>query len=304
MKTPAARPSAVFFLFILSIAATPLARPAVSGEIATLIGIKRFTIASPAMDYYQSLDVLLYQRLNFEILPHGVTPFLIQDTVPQECIAIATGSIDIVDSLPILTFTITGLDENTPEEESKKISLNNQPVDAVVDVMTLKMRNFLEGNISGKVNITSKPKDCSIFLNGIRIGATPAELTLKQGKYALRLQRDYFLPFKDSIMISPGRETIVKADLQFEGHRLQPWIISGTVLAIATLAFQIAETYYQSAYLSLTPEEGDLFDPYFNRYKTANILKITFLIPTITAGTISISNFLENRSLKKRLFNE
>ena len=83
------------------------------------------------------------------------------------------------------------------------------------------MHHFLEQNISGKVR-SSQPLDCSIYLNGIRIGETPAELTLGQGRYAIRLQRDYFLPFKDSISVTPGHETLVSPNLQFEGYRLTP----------------------------------------------------------------------------------
>ena len=275
-----------------------------SEESNSYIGIKRFTISSPAMEYYQSLDVLLYQRLNFDILPHGLVPVLVTDSIPSDCIALASGSVEIVDSLPFLIFNISGIGSNAHEEETKKIPLDNQPVDAIVDMMSLKIRHFLDQNISGRVRISSNPMNCNIYLNGVKIGNTPAELTLEQGRYAVRLQREYFLPYKDSIMVSPGRETNLSAGMEFEGHKLRPWVASATILSISTLLLQLAESYFHSSYMSLTPEEGDKFEPYFNRYKTTNFIKIVVLIPTVTTWTISASHYFENKKLKQRIFNE
>ena len=288
----------VFFCCLLSVTTDSLAN-----ESRTYIGIQPFTISTPALDYYRSLDVLLFQRLNFEVLPHQVSPLLIRDTIPEECIALASGSIEIIDSLPFLLFTIRGRGSNVYEEESKKIPLSGQPVDAIVDAMALKMHHFLEQNISGNLRINSNPLDCSIYLNGIKIGNTPAELSLGQGRYALRLQRPYFHPFRDSVSIIAGRDTLISADMLFEGHRVKPWIISAGILTLSTILLQAAESYFQSEYLSISDDRGDLFDPYFNRYKTANIIKITLLIPTVTTWTMALSNFLENRSLKNRIFN-
>ena len=60
-------PHHLFVLSVFLIAGTVVSEPDRS-----YIGIHRFTISVPAMEYYQSLDVLLFQRLNFEVLPHGV----------------------------------------------------------------------------------------------------------------------------------------------------------------------------------------------------------------------------------------
>lgn len=270
------------------------------GDQNTFIGIRRFSISSPAMEFYQSIDVLLYQRLNFELLPHGVKPILIGDTIPGECIAFASGSVEMIDSLPFLTFKVTGSGSNENEEETKQISLNNQPVDAIVDILALKIRHFLEQNITGKLRISSTPLDCDIFLNGVKIGKTPAELVLEHGKYAVQLRRTYFSPFKDSAVVLPGRESALSASMRFEGHNLQPWIITATIFTGCAIAAQIIESQFRKNYLAQST--GSDFNLYFERYQAANIIKIGLLIPVATTWTISAYHFFQNKALRKEIF--
>ncbi|MBN1308805.1 MAG: PEGA domain-containing protein [Chitinispirillaceae bacterium] len=255
------------------------------------------------MDYYQSIDILLFQRLNFELLPQGIKPILLGDTLPQKCIAFVSGSVEIIDSLPYLNFKVSGSGQTEREEETKRLSLNNQPVDAIVDILALKIRHFLEQNITGKLRISSTPLDCDIFLNGIKIGTTPAELDLEHGTYAVQLQRTYFSPFKDSAVVLPGRETILSASMQFHGHYLKPWIITATLFTACAIAAQVLELKFKTDYRDLGPEtEKNDFDRLFNRYQAANAIKVSLLIPVATTWTISAYHFFQNRALKKEIF--
>ncbi len=273
-----------------------------SADQNSYIGIRRFSIASPAMEFYQSIDVLLFQRLNFELLPHGVIPVLIKDTIPEECIALVGGSVEMIDSIPYIRFKVTGSGSNEKEEETKLISLHNQPIDAIVDILTLKIRHFLEQNVTGKLRISSKPLDCDVLLNGLKIGKTPLELVLEQGKYAVQLSRSFFSPFKDTVVLIPGRETILNASMRFEGHNLRPWIISGTLFTGCTILAQIVESQFRKDYMAQTT--GNNFSLYFEKYRTANYIKVGLLIPATTSWLISGYLYFQNRNLKKEIFSQ
>ena len=285
----------LFFLFFCIVLCS------FSSYSASFFGIKRFTIDPNAIQYYQSIDVLLFQRLNFELLPRGIKPLLIEDTLPVQCVSVASGSIDIVDSIPFLRFKITGT--SSTGEEVKKIPLHNQPVDVIIDILALKVRHFLEQNLSGKLRISSIPLDCDILLNGIKIGKTPAELLLEQGTYAIQLHKEYLYPYKDSAVIHPGRETSLSTTMSFKGHELKPWIVSASLFTCCAVVGQLLELKFRNDYLNLGyGASQDKFNRYFERFRISNFIKITFLVPTATTWTISIYNLFQNRSLKKQIY--
>ncbi|MCX7727085.1 MAG: PEGA domain-containing protein [Chitinispirillaceae bacterium] len=266
------------------------------------IGIQRFTIKEEAVSYYSSFDVLLFQRLNFELLPRGIKPILLTtDTIPSECIAIASGIVEMVEQEPYLLFKIRGTGINSSEEETKKIPLKDQSVDGVVDIMVLKIRHFLEQNISGKLKISSVPLDCEIFLDGIKIGKTPADLILAQGNYKISIEREFFWPYRDSLTIIPGKETSVFAELKFRGYMVKPWLVSALFFSSATIVAQILELKFRRDYLSLRKERRESFEVAFERYKTANQLKIGMLIPTSISWSIYFYGTYHNRILKRQI---
>jgi len=271
-----------------------------SAKNNSFIGINRFSIDTSISDSYTSLDVLLFQRLNFELLPHGIKPLLIRDTLAQECTAYVNGTITALDNEHILTFTIAGVSGH--EEETKKIILNKQPPDAIVDIMSIKVHHFLEQNISGKLRISSSPLDCDLLLNGIKIGKTPAELVLEQGSYHIEIQREYLFPFSDSVTIDPGHETSLAATLEFKGHSIKPWFTSAVLFTGCTILAQLLEMQLHKEYSDLKIESRDLFTKKFNEYKIANSIKIGLFIPMATTWTITGYQLLENRSLKRRIF--
>lgn len=273
----------------------------VFAEQNDFIGIQRFSISSPAISYYQAIDVLLFQRLNFEFLPNGIKPMVVVDTIPKSCKAVVSGSIDLVDSIPILLFKISGTGSMGKEEETKRIALNDQPVDAIVDILTLKIRHYLEQNITGKLRISSNPPECDVYLNGMKTGSTPTELILEEGRYALELRRIYFAPFMDSLTILPGHENAIQASMRFEGNNTQPWFISAIVLTTATITAQLLELHYRDEYLSST--SGN-FNNFYGRYQSANIVKVCISIPTAVSWIIATHHYIQNKTLKKEIFGD
>lgn len=272
-------------------------------EEKSFIGIKRFSFNDSASAYYNSIDILLFQRLSFELLPRGIKPLLIEDSIPHNCIALAGGQIEITDGEPILIFSVTGTAHY--EEEIKKISLSGQPVDAVVDLLAIKIRQFLEQTISGKLIITTTPRDCDILLNGVRIGKSPAELILGQGTYAIQLQRDYLYPFIDTVRVFPGKETNLTSNMVFKGHTVKPWCISAIVFTGGLLIAQALEYHYDQRYSRLkTPASKTEFNDNFYFYRTANTVKISLLVPMTLTWTIAGYHFFENRSLKQQIFTQ
>ncbi len=168
--------------------------------------------------------------------------------------------------------------------------------------MVLKVRSFLEQNLSGKLRISSSPLDCDILLNGVKIGKTPAELVLEQGNYFIQLQREHLLPFKDSVTIQPGHETSLSAAMRFEGRRIRPWTVTAAILTGCMIAAQVLEIKFKDGYHDLREAPDDRWDRAFQRYQAANAAKISFLIPSATAWIIAGYHFQENRSLKRRIF--
>lgn len=266
------------------------------------IGIKQFTVDS-AVASWEDLGSELYQRLNFELLPRGIKPILLTDSIPSSCVAVASGSIRIVDNLPVLNFRIINIRQN--EEDVKKLVIEDYTEDELIDILALKVHHFLEQNVSGKLRLSSTPFDCDFYLNGVKIGKTPAELILEQGTYAIQLQREYLQTHKDSVTINPGKEVFLSPVLKFQGLETAPWFISALVFTTCTIIAQVIELHYEKEYNALkyynTLEE---FNRHFNNYRNANIAKVALLIPTATTWTLSGYSFLENRSLKRRIFSQ
>lgn len=271
-----------------------------SAESNSFLGIKRFTLPPTISEYYTSMDIQLLQRLNFELLPQGIKPIIVEDSIPEGCIAVASAFVDTVDSTFVMNFTIRGI--STGKKETKRIPLANQPADMVVDILALKIRHYLEQNVSGKLRISSNPLDCDVFLNGVQIGKTPVEFILEKGTYSVKLEKEYLYPFHDSAVIIPGKEASLSATMRFKGHRLQPWIVTASILTGCAVVSQLFETRFHNDYLSLKKAKQDEFDRYFYRYQLASLMKFVFLIPAATTWTISGYIVFDNHALKKRIF--
>ncbi|MBT7349179.1 PEGA domain-containing protein, partial [candidate division WWE3 bacterium] len=71
--------------------------------------------------------------------------------------------------------------------------------------------------MTGSVNVDSKPSNAIVCVNGKEIGNTPANITdLAAGKYELEVMMDCYETWSDSVNIDPGKESIVTAELQIK----------------------------------------------------------------------------------------
>jgi hypothetical protein len=268
------------------------------------LGIIPFKIQTAPDNTYAKIHYELFTQLNFELLPQGIKPLLLEsDSVPQECVAIITGAIDTAAENTVCRILIktTGQESN---EETKTINLRGMDMNQLVNILALKVRHFLESNVSGRVRISSMPLDCIVFLDGIKIGRTPAELTLEQGCYNVRLEGDNLYPWKDSICVTPGKEVAIQGDMKFHGFNTRPWFYSSVAATLLTAGAWFAEEQFHSDYLDLargTPQST--FNKYYDRYRTVNYVRIVLLNSAIMGWIITSYEHKRNRSLQKKIFN-
>ena len=71
--------------------------------------------------------------------------------------------------------------------------------------------------MTGSVNINSKPVNATVCVDGKKIGNTPASITdLPAGKYQLEVKMDGYELWSDSVNINSGKESAVTANLQIK----------------------------------------------------------------------------------------
>jgi hypothetical protein len=289
--------SFIQLLLLLSTLAGPLSAAQVS-----YIGINPFIITIADSSPYKNFHTKLHRRLQYELLPHGIKPVIIDSIKPEECVTVANGTIELTEeNQPILRFELSGL--MTSGEETKTIPLQNRTIDEVLDLLALKIRNFLEQNISGKLRISSTPLNCNIQLNGLSIGTTPAELTLERGLYTVKIQRDHLLAYTDTIEILSGKETSLQAAMKFEGSNVKPWVIGATAVTVCTIVSWIIESSLHNTYKNL--EKGlpqSVYDNHYKPYQTTNYVRISLLNASILGWTISGFQIARNKTLEKTIF--
>jgi hypothetical protein len=267
----------------------------------SFIGINPFSINVSDSTAYTDLHKALFKRLQYELLPYGIKPALMDELKGQECVAIVGGRIEEISGTPVINFHLSSTMDS--EDEIKRIPLTNHSIDEVLDLLALKTRYFLEQNVSGKVRISSVPLECDILLNGIKIGRTPAELVLEKGVYNVRLEREHLYTFTDTLIVAAGKETSLQAEMSYKGYRVRPWVIGSSLLTLCTAASWIIEHNLHLDYKRLprgTPQ--DKFNSSYNRYRNANYLRISLLNSAILGWTVSGFQITRNKALKKRIF--
>ncbi len=272
-----------------------------AAECSSFIGIRSFKVEVEDSILYRDLHLHLYKRLSFEPLPYGIKPAILENDPVNNYMAVASGSIDVENQVPTLHFVLKSSSHDG--EEIKNIPLKGLEFEQIVDVMVLKIRYYLEQNISGILRISSTPLGCTVLLNGITVGTTPAELTLEKGSYILKLQHDYLYNFTDTVEIKSGNHVSVQPTMRFEGHRLKPWILCATILTLSTTISWIAENSLHRSYSSL--EEGlepPVYDKAFRKYKPVNYLRIGLLNASSLCWTVNGFLIVRNISLKKKIF--
>ncbi len=268
---------------------------------ASFIGIRSFKIEMDDSAFYRDLHLQLYKRLSFEPLPYEIKPAILENDLESNFIAIAGGSINMENQTPTLHFVLTGSSHGG--EEIKNIPIKGLEIEQIIDIMVLKIRYFLEQNISGILRISSTPLGCTVLLNGITVGTTPAELTLEKGSYILKLQHDYLHPFIDTLEIASGNQISVQPLMRFEGHKLKPWLFSAIILSLSTTICWITENSLHRSYSSL--EQGldqSVYDRAFGKYKPVNYLRIGLLNASALCWTVNGFLIVRNASLKTKIF--
>jgi hypothetical protein len=269
------------------------------GECGPSLGICELRGDVSRMPGASELPKKLFKRLQFEHFPGGVNPVMIGDPNCDSCIAIVCGEVVTNDSN--LSFNMKICDKSGENSEQKTFPLSSYSIDDIVDLGALKISNFLERKFFVKVRISSIPLDCDVYLNGVKVGVTPAELTLENGNYRYSLEHEYCRMYKDSILISPGNDVDINATLKFEGYPSKPFLWGSLILSIATTGAWIAEQSIHTDYLGL--EKGSVgFNDFFRRYQTANYVRIGLLNSAVLGWTITGFLHMKNRNLKKKFF--
>ncbi|NLE01099.1 MAG: PEGA domain-containing protein [Fibrobacter sp.] len=279
----------------------PIFSQAVYANPDSFIQIKPFSIDIADSLPYTSLHTRLYKRLQYEILPRGIKPTLASDTTQENVVAKTYGSIEMQGGIRVVRFCIKLLDSHG--EEIKIIPIIDQPEDDILDLMSLKIRNFLDQNLSGKLRISTIPIDCELLLNGVKVGATPAELLLEKGLYNVKLTHDHLFPYTDTVQIHPGKETELQITMKFEGNRVKPLLISSSVISILTIISMVIDinlhNKYESLPKGLAPE---VYSAHFYPWRTSRYILIGSINLSAIGWGATFIQIFRNRSLENKIF--
>ncbi len=241
----------------------------------------------------------LQKRLQFEHLAGGITPIIINDSRCDSCIAVICGEVKMVDSARFLHLKLS--DNSGTNIDEKDFPLSLYSIDDIVDLVVLKVNNFLERKFFVKVRISSMPLDCDLYLNGVKVGVTPAELTLEKGRYRVSLEHEYCGVYRDSLLLSPGRDVDLSATLKFIGYPAKPFLAGSVVLSLITTGAWLTEYSLHKQYSALPPGSSK-FNNYFKRYQTANYIRIGLLNTGVLSWSFTSVFSIKNNSLKRKLF--
>lgn len=241
----------------------------------------------------------LQKRLQFEHLAGGVTPILINSIQCDSCIAVVCGDVKKKDSTKY--FHLKLYDNSGTIVDEKVFPLSLYSVDDIVDLGVLKINNFLERKIFVKVRVSSIPLDCDLYLNGVKVGVTPAELTLENGRYRVSLEHEYCGVYRDSLLLTSGRDIDLNATLKFKGYPAKPFLTGSVVLSLATAGVWLTEYSLHKQYKRLPPGSSE-FNNYFKRYQAANYIRIGLLNTGVLSWSFTGFLSIKNKSLKRKLF--
>lgn len=91
------------------------------------------------------------------------------------------------------------------ETQGRKVTIEKKNT-AVVQVKLSKQY--------GKLEIRSTPSGATVLLDGVRQGqTTPFELQLPPGKYVVKIQKDRFYPYEETVVVEPSKTRPVVADM-------------------------------------------------------------------------------------------
>ncbi|HEX2958464.1 MAG TPA: PEGA domain-containing protein [Chitinispirillaceae bacterium] len=244
------------------------------GLCGSYLGICVLTGDSSQNHDIRELPKKLQKRLQFEHLAGGVLPVIIDGTRCDSCIALVYGEVIKIDSSRYLHLRIS--DNSGLNIDEKDFPLSSYSIEDIIDLGVLKINTFLERKYFVKVRVSSMPLDCDLYLNGVKVGVTPSELTLENGNYRVSLEHEYCAVYRDSLTILPGKDVDLNATLDFKGFQTKPLLFGSVFLSLATAGFWLAEYTYHKEYLGLDKGSRE-FNNYFKRYQAANYIRIGLL---------------------------
>jgi hypothetical protein len=283
----------------------------VVAEASQCLALRAF-VNHTSLHGFSSFGDILSQKLKYDYLPEGIEPIDAAERAPDsaQCIYFVAGAIDSGYQGYFLHLELG--DTLGANAETRIIPLEDKDPETLADIAIAKIRDFLEQSLLSKITVSSTPLDCRVYINGVNSGVTPAELLLSPGKYVISVRADYCAPFRDTLLLTPGRKVTVRAAMRFEGHSLRPWIIGAVATTAIAVAGGAAEYHYHGKYLEIprtrekdgktvqTPQQE--FNEAFSRYESARVVRISIMNTAALGWLIAGFHHVRNRMLKKKVF--
>ncbi len=160
-----------------------------------LLWKKGFEYSSKKYDRFRSIEE--YKADNFKLLKEEME--FAADTIVSDFIADIKKELGV----PQVSAQTEGKQEAVSPEKSSQEQTQQKEVPQE----------------SGIINITSEPPGAKVFIDGEFKGQTPAKISLTSGTYQIFLQRQLYVPYKDSVMIEKGQTKTFNIKLSLEGGK-------------------------------------------------------------------------------------
>jgi hypothetical protein len=207
------------------------------------------------------------------------------------------------DSIPMLNFKIMDLKVGNIQE--KIITMSDMEKEDIAQIILLKLKDFLEESMLGRLNIISLPLGMEITLDQKSVGTTPKEIFLKTGRYSVELSGKYLVPYKDKIEMAPGKTVNIKANMEFKGYPTSLWVIGSAATTWELMVIWVLEKGlyqdYRSSFDNLSPTGKEVA---YDHYNHARYLRVALLGLAGMGWLGSGFCYLSNKNLKKRYFDK
>lgn len=297
----------LFFLLLVSSSIVSAFSPDSTGDILGVFTFENQSGVSRFDDFADSLAVQLEKEMALDFTVKRWTlsfnDFFRSETEKRQKIRLALfGRFENgKDSTVSLRFHI--LDLSTGSEQDKTINASEMDEEDMARIILLKLKNFLEEGMLGRLNVASVPLGVSILLDQKYSGKTPKEFLLKAGTYHLELQGEFVQPYKQFIDVLPGRNVNLKAEMEFKGYPTSLWILGSAVVTWECLMVWILENSFHDDYRDAVRGQIQKSPSVAYRdYKNTRLLRFS-LLGVAGAGWIGTGFcYFSNKSLKTRYF--
>jgi hypothetical protein len=293
----------ILLLLLMAAAVLCAQTPDTSSEILGVFQFENTLKDSQFNEFHLYLSGKLGKELSAGLIlkawPLPFNDFFKNDTAKRQNIRIALfGRFEYGrDNTPTLNFKIMDLKAGASQE--KLIAVNYMEKEDIAQIVMLKLKNFLEQSMLGRLNITSLPLGLPIALDQKPAGVTPKEFFLKSGAYAVEVTGQYLVPYREEIEMVPGKTVNLKAAMEFKGYPTSLWFLCASAATWELMVIWVLENGLHDDYLT-SANKDDAFERYQNtRYLRYGILGVAGM------GWIGTGFcYFSNKNLKKRYFNK